>query len=237
MIMGDTCTRACAFCNVKTGLPGPLDPGEPARVAEATAKLGLRHVVVTSVDRDDLDDGGGGAFRCRHPRDPGAMPDRRRSRCSRPIFCARRARSRWWSRRGPTCSTTTSKPFRRNISRCGRARATSPRSACCNGSRRSTPTIFTKSGIMVGLGEERNEVLQVMDDLRAAGRRLPHHRPVPAADPQAPRGRTLRAPRRVQGLRDHRLCQGLSDGLVVAAHALLASRGRGFCALEGGAGG
>ena len=62
MIMGDTCTRACAFCNVKTGLPGPLDPGEPSRVADATAKLKLKHVVVTSVDRDDLADGGGGHF-------------------------------------------------------------------------------------------------------------------------------------------------------------------------------
>jgi len=58
MIMGDTCTRACAFCNVRTGLPAPLDPGEPAHVAEATARLGLTHVVITSVDRDDLDDGG-----------------------------------------------------------------------------------------------------------------------------------------------------------------------------------
>src|SRR3954462_11727101 len=62
MIMGDTCTRACAFCNVKTGLPGALDPAEPAHVAEATAKLGLKHVVVTSVDRDDLDDGGAAHF-------------------------------------------------------------------------------------------------------------------------------------------------------------------------------
>ena len=62
MIMGDTCTRACTFCNVKTGLPGPLDPGEPSRVADATAKLQLKHVVVTSVDRDDLADGGGGHF-------------------------------------------------------------------------------------------------------------------------------------------------------------------------------
>src|SRR5215467_897748 len=62
MLMGDTCTRACAFCNVKTGLPGPLDGAEPGRVAEATAKLGLKHVVVTSVDRDDLDDGGGAHF-------------------------------------------------------------------------------------------------------------------------------------------------------------------------------
>src|SRR6202790_1067920 len=62
MIMGDTCTRACAFCNVKTGLPGALDPAEPAHVAEATAKLGLAHIVITSVDRDDLDDGGAGHF-------------------------------------------------------------------------------------------------------------------------------------------------------------------------------
>jgi len=58
MIMGDTCTRACAFCNVRTGQPAPLDPGEPHRVAQAVAKLGLRHVVITSVDRDDLHDGG-----------------------------------------------------------------------------------------------------------------------------------------------------------------------------------
>src|ERR1700756_512582 len=62
MILGDTCTRACAFCNIKTGLPGPLDAGEPARVADAAAKLGLAHVVVTSVDRDDLDDGGARHF-------------------------------------------------------------------------------------------------------------------------------------------------------------------------------
>src|SRR6516225_3350373 len=62
MIMGDTCTRACAFCNVKTGLPGALDPAEPEHVAEATAKLGLTHVVITSVDRDDLDDGGAAHF-------------------------------------------------------------------------------------------------------------------------------------------------------------------------------
>src|SRR5882762_9570571 len=62
MIMGDTCTRACAFCNVRTGLPGPLDEAEPERVAAATAALGLKHVVVTSVDRDDLDDGGAAHF-------------------------------------------------------------------------------------------------------------------------------------------------------------------------------
>ena len=62
MIMGDTCTRACAFCNVRTGRPGALDADEPNRVADAVAKLGLKHVVVTSVDRDDLEDGGAGHF-------------------------------------------------------------------------------------------------------------------------------------------------------------------------------
>ena len=80
MIMGDTCTRACAFCNVRTGLPGPLDEDEPARVGDAVAKLGLKHVVVTSVDRDDLADGGAriSPARSRHPRAP---PRKRPSKC------------------------------------------------------------------------------------------------------------------------------------------------------------
>src|SRR4030088_2441994 len=76
MVMGDTCTRACAFCNVKTGLPGPLDTGEPSRVADATAKLRLKHVVVTSVDRDDLDDGGGAHLAAVLPRLPAPWPGR-----------------------------------------------------------------------------------------------------------------------------------------------------------------
>ena len=75
MIMGDTCTRACAFCNVKTGMPGALDAAEPEHVAEATFKLGLAHVVVTSVDRDDLADGGAEHFAQVHSRDPRALPD------------------------------------------------------------------------------------------------------------------------------------------------------------------
>ena len=80
MIMGDTCTRACAFCNVKTGMPGALDAGEPANVARAVAKLGLEHVVVTSVDRDDLADGGAGHFAATIR--PSALPRRQRpSRC------------------------------------------------------------------------------------------------------------------------------------------------------------
>src|ERR687890_2492041 len=74
MIMGDTCTRACAFCNVKTGLPGALDPSEPDSVADAVAKLGLEHVVVTSVDRDDLADGGAQHFAAGSPGTPGRSP-------------------------------------------------------------------------------------------------------------------------------------------------------------------
>jgi lipoic acid synthetase len=93
MIMGDTCTRACAFCNVKTGLPAALDDAEPKRVAEATAKLGLSHIVVTSVDRDDLDDGGAGHF--------AATIRAIRERCPQTTI--------------ETCSTTISKPCRRNI--------------------------------------------------------------------------------------------------------------------------
>ena len=133
MIMGDTCTRACAFCNVKTGLPAPLDADEPEHVAEATAKLGLAHIVVTSVDRDDLDDGGAAHFaatirairaRCPATTIEVLTPDFLRKDGAVEIVVGRA---------GPTCSTTISKPCRRNISRCGRARATSPRSGCCSG--------------------------------------------------------------------------------------------------------
>src|ERR1700744_1140783 len=128
MIMGDTCTRACAFCNVKTGLPGALDAHEPEHVAEATFKLGLAHIVITSVDRDDLADGGAGHF---------AQTIRAiRARCP-PISCARTARWSWWWRPSPMSSTTISRPCRRVISACGRARATSIRSGCFSGSRRS----------------------------------------------------------------------------------------------------
>ena len=132
MIMGDTCTRACAFCNVKTGLPGALDPAEPAHVAEATAKLGLAHIVVTSVDRDDLADGG-----ARHFADTIRAI---RARCPQttievltPDFLRKDGAPRSWSRPSPTCSTTIWKPCRRFISPCGRARAISIRCGCCSG--------------------------------------------------------------------------------------------------------
>src|SRR5579872_4398369 len=167
MIMGDTCTRACAFCNVKTGLPGPLDPGEPAQVAAATEKLGLAHVVITSVDRDDLDDGGAAHFaaviraiRARCPRTTIEVltPDFLRKTGADEIVIAARPDIFNHNLETVPSKYVTVRPGARyfaSIRLLQRAKEIDRR-------------IFTKSGIMVGLGEERNEVLQVMDDLRAA---------------------------------------------------------------------
>ena len=168
MIMGDTCTRACAFCNVKTGLPGALDPGEPQRVAEATAKLGLHHVVVTSVDRDDLADGGAEHF-AQTIRAIRALCPTTTIEVLTPDFLRKTGRAG----DGGRGQARRVQPQPRNraveISHGAAGRALlRARSGCCSRSRRSIPSMFTKSGIMVGLGEERHEVLQVMDDLRAA---------------------------------------------------------------------
>jgi len=168
MIMGDTCTRACAFCNVRTGLPGPLDPEEPARVAEATVRLELAHVVVTSVDRDDLDDGGAGHF---------AQVIRAiRARC--PQTTIEVLTPDFLRKDGAVETVIAAKPdvFNHNLEtvpskyltvRPGARYFASIR--LLQRAKEIDPTVFTKSGIMVGLGEERNEVLQVMDDLRTAG--------------------------------------------------------------------
>ena len=167
MIMGDTCTRACAFCNVKTGLPGPLDPREPEHVAEATAKLGLSHIVVTSVDRDDLDDGGAGHF---------AQVIRAiRVRC--PQTTIEVLTPDFLRKDGAVEKVVEARPdvFNHNLETVPSRYLTVRPGARYFASIRLLqrvkeldPTMFTKSGIMVGLGEERNEVLQVMDDLRAA---------------------------------------------------------------------
>ncbi len=167
MIMGDTCTRACAFCNVKTGLPDALDPAEPAHVAAATAKLGLVHVVITSVDRDDLDDGGAAHF--------AAVVRAVRERCPQttievltPDFLRR-------PRAVETVVAARPDVFNHNLEtvpsnylavRPGARYFASLR--LLQQVKELDPAIFTKSGLMVGLGEERNEILQVMDDLRAA---------------------------------------------------------------------
>jgi lipoyl synthase len=167
MIMGDTCTRACTFCNVKTGLPVALDPDEPARVADATAKLGLAHIVVTSVDRDDLADGGAQHFadtirairgRCPQTTIEVLTPDfLRKDRVLELVVAA-----------GPDV-------FNHNLETVPSLYLTVRPGARYFHSLRLLqqvkeldPAMFTKSGIMVGLGEERNEVLQVMDDLRSA---------------------------------------------------------------------
>jgi len=166
MIMGDTCTRACAFCNVRTGLPGPLDADEPEKVADATAKLGLQHVVVTSVDRDDLADGGAGHFAATI----GAI--RRASKATIEILTPDFLR-----KDGAVEVVVAARPdvFNHNLEtvpskylkvRPGARYFASLR--LLQQVKELDPTMFTKSGIMVGLGEERNEVLQLMDDLRAA---------------------------------------------------------------------
>ncbi len=167
LIMGDTCTRACAFCNVKTGMPSPLDPSEPERVAEATAKLGLAHVVVTSVDRDDLDDGGSQHFaeviRAIRGRSPKTTIE-----VLTPDFL-RKA--------GALEKVVEARPdvFNHNLETVPSKYLTVRPGARYFHSIRLLqqvkevdPRMFTKSGIMVGLGEERNEVLQLMDDLRSA---------------------------------------------------------------------
>src|SRR5215468_9749643 len=167
MIMGDTCTRACAFCNVKTGLPVALDPDEPARVADATAKLGLAHIVVTSVDRDDLADGG-----ARHFADTiGAI----RARC--PVTTIEVLTPDFLRKDGAAEIVVAARPdvFNHNLETVPSLYLTVRPGARYFASIRLLQKakerdrhIFTKSGIMVGLGEARNEVLQVMDDLRAA---------------------------------------------------------------------
>jgi lipoic acid synthetase len=167
MIMGDTCTRACAFCNVKTGLPGALDPHEPNRVAEATATLGLTHVVVTSVDRDDLADGGAAHF--------AAVIRAVRARCTSTTIEV--LTPDFLRKDGAAETVVAARPdvFNHNLETVPSLYLTVRPGARYFASLRLlqkvkelNPQAFTKSGIMVGLGETRNEVLQVMDDLRSA---------------------------------------------------------------------
>ncbi|OYY11065.1 MAG: lipoyl synthase [Rhizobiales bacterium 35-68-8] len=167
MIMGDTCTRACAFCNVRTGLPGPLDEAEPQKVGEAVAKLSLSHVVITSVDRDDLSDGGAEHFartiRAIRSASPGTTIE-----ILTPDFLRKP---------GAVEVVVEARPdvFNHNLETVpGRYLKVRPGARYFHSLRllqqvkELDASIFTKSGIMVGLGEERNEVLQLMDDLRSA---------------------------------------------------------------------
>jgi lipoyl synthase len=167
MILGDTCTRACSFCNVRTGLPGPLDPSEPARVADAVARLGLSHVVVTSVDRDDLPDGGAGHFAAVIQAIRAAAPGTTIEVLT-PDFLRKPGGAEIVAQARPDV-------FNHNLETVPRLYPTIRPGARYYQSLRLLdhvktldPEVFTKSGVMVGLGETRTEVAQVMDDLRIA---------------------------------------------------------------------
>ena len=168
MIMGDTCTRACSFCNVRTGQPNALDASEPGRVADAVAKLGLRHVVITSVDRDDLPDGGAAHFaaviRALRAAAPATTievltPDFLR-KGDGPIEVVAEARPDVFNHNLETVPRLY--PGIRPGARYFQSLRLLDRV------KRLDATIFTKSGLMVGLGEQRPEIMQVMDDLRVA---------------------------------------------------------------------
>jgi len=167
MILGATCTRACTFCNVATGRPDLLDPHEPERVGEAVGKLGLAHIVVTSVDRDDLDDGGAGHF----ARTIAAI------RAAAPATTIEVLVPDFLRKDGATETVVAAKPdvLNHNLETVPRLYAEVRPGARYFASlrlldevKRIDKSMFTKSGIMIGLGEDKAEVLQVMDDLRAA---------------------------------------------------------------------
>ena len=167
MIMGDTCTRACAFCDVKTGVPGKLDQLEPVKIAEAVKKLNLKHVVITSVDRDDLDDGGSEHF----------FEVINQTRKSNPNTTIEVLTPDFLRKGDAYKKVLDAKPdvFNHNIETVPslylKVRPGSRYFASLEllkNAKKVNKNIFTKSGIMVGLGETRDEVLQVMDDLRAA---------------------------------------------------------------------
>jgi lipoyl synthase len=167
MIMGEICTRACAFCNVATGLPTALDPEEPANVARAVRQMALSHVVITSVDRDDLDDGGAQHF----------VEVIRAIRETSPETTIEILTPDFLRKEGALEKVVAAKPdvFNHNLETVPSNYLTVRPGARYFHSIRLLqrvkeldPSMFTKSGIMVGLGEERNEVLQLMDDLRTA---------------------------------------------------------------------
>ncbi|WP_246135565.1 lipoyl synthase [Pararhodospirillum oryzae] len=168
MILGDICTRACAFCNVATGRPGPVDAGEPERLAHSVATLGLSHVVITSVDRDDLPDGGAAHF----------AACVRAVREGRPACSIEVLTPDFRGKPGALETVLASAPdvFNHNLETVPRLYPSIRPGARYDESlallaeaRRLSPDLFTKSGLMVGLGETEVELAHVMDDLRAAG--------------------------------------------------------------------
>jgi len=168
MIMGEVCTRACSFCNVSTGKPEALDADEPRRVAEAVATMGLAHVVITSVDRDDLEDGGAGHF----------VAVIAAIRAASPATTIEILTPDFLRKAGAIEAVIDAKPdvFNHNLETVPRLYLSiRPGSRYYHSLRllervkERAPAQFTKSGLMVGLGESKEEVMQVMDDMRSAG--------------------------------------------------------------------
>ena len=167
MIMGDTCTRACAFCNVKTGLPDKLDVFEPYKISQAVKKMDLSHVVITSVDRDDLDDGGAEHFAKTINAIRKISPETTIEILT-PDFLKKENALGILLKDCPDV-------FNHNLETVPRLYLSIRPGAryfnslrLLNEVKDKNPNIFTKSGLMLGLGEEKNEIMQVMDDLRAA---------------------------------------------------------------------
>lgn len=168
MILGEVCTRACGFCNVATGLPGPVDDDEPKRVADAVAAMGLAHVVITSVDRDDLEDGGAAHFAAT------ILAIRAASKATSievltPDFLRKAGALEKVIAAGPDV-------FNHNLETVPRLYLTIRPGAryyhslrLLERAKERNPGVFTKSGLMVGLGESKPEIMQVMDDMRSAG--------------------------------------------------------------------
>src|SRR5688572_20894109 len=168
MILGDTCTRACTFCNVKTGMPRAVDPHEPERLGDAVAELGLVHVVITSVDRDDLPDGGATQF----------VRSIQAIRRSTPATTIEILTPDFLRKPGAVEAVVAVRPdvYNHNLETVPRLyRGVRPGARYFHSLRllqkvkERSPAMFTKSGIMVGLGEEKREIYQVMDDMRSAG--------------------------------------------------------------------
>ena len=167
MILGDTCTRACAFCNIKTGMPLAVDPAEPGHLAEVVVTMGLQHVVITSVDRDDLPDGGAFQFvRCIEA-----------IRAAAPATTIEILTPDFLRKPGAVEAIVQARPdvYNHNLETVPRLyRTVRPGARYFHSLRllqqvkELDPRLFTKSGIMVGLGEEKREVFQVMDDMRSA---------------------------------------------------------------------
>jgi lipoic acid synthetase len=167
MIMGDTCTRACAFCNVATGKPRALDPGEPIRVAQAVAALGLAHVVVTSVDRDDLADGGAAHFAATIAAIRAARPETSIEVLT-PDFLRKGGALEIVLQAAPDVFNHNIETVPRLYRRIRPGAEYRHSLNLLASARDRSPGVFTKSGIMVGLGESKEDVFAVLDDMRAA---------------------------------------------------------------------